>query len=45
MSLEDEVYDAEPKVLGACVDHDAQEEEGKMFPQRRGSGMDRAGLA
>ena len=41
----DEPYDANVKVLGEYIDHHVQEEEGKMFPKCRKSGMDLAALA
>ena len=45
MGPEDEPFDAYVKVLGEYVDHHVQEEEGKMFPKCRKSGMDLAALA
>ena len=45
MDPEDEPFDAYVKVLGEYVNHHVQEEEGKMFPKCRKSGMDLSALA
>jgi len=41
---DDELYDAKVTVLGEQIDHHVMEEEGSMFPQARGSGVDTASL-
>ncbi len=45
MSPDEDLYDATVKVLGEYIDHHVQEEEEEMFPKRRRSKMDLAGLA
>jgi hemerythrin superfamily protein len=41
---DDGLYDAKVTVLGEQIDHHVQEEEGSMFPQARGSGIDTLSL-
>jgi len=41
---DDDLYDAKVTVLGEQIDHHVQEEEGSMFPQTRGSGIDTLSL-
>jgi hemerythrin superfamily protein len=41
---DDDLYDAKVTVLGEQIDHHVQEEEGSMFPQARGSGIDTLSL-
>jgi hemerythrin superfamily protein len=41
---DDDLYDAKVKVLSEQIDHHVQEEEGSMFPQARGSGIDTLSL-
>jgi hemerythrin superfamily protein len=40
----DDLYDAKVTVLGEQIDHHVQEEEGSMFPQAKGSGIDTIAL-
>jgi hemerythrin superfamily protein len=37
---DDDLYDAQVTVLGEQIDHHVEEEEGSMFPQAKGSGVD-----
>jgi len=37
---DDDLYDAKVTVLGEQIDHHVEEEEGSMFPQAKGSGLD-----
>jgi hemerythrin superfamily protein len=41
---EDDLYDAKVTVLGEQIDHHVEEEEGSMFPQAKGSGIDTISL-
>jgi hemerythrin superfamily protein len=41
---DDDLYDARVTVLGEQIDHHVQEEEGSMFPQAKGSGIDTIAL-
>jgi len=41
---DDDLYDAKVTVLGEQIDHHVQEEEGSMFPQAKGSGVDTMSL-
>jgi hemerythrin superfamily protein len=41
---DDDLYDAKVTVLGEQIDHHVLEEEGSMFPQARGSGVDTLAL-
>jgi hypothetical protein len=41
---DDDLYDAKVTVLGEQIDHHVEEEEGRMFPQARGSGIDTVSL-
>jgi hemerythrin superfamily protein len=41
---DDDLYDAKVTVLGEQIDHHVQEEEGSMFPQAKGSGIDTVSL-
>jgi hemerythrin superfamily protein len=41
---DDDLYDAKVTVLGEQIDHHVQEEEGSMFPQAKGSGIDTLSL-
>jgi hemerythrin superfamily protein len=42
---DEDLYDANVKVLGEYIDHHVQEEEGELFPKCRRARMDLAGLA
>jgi hemerythrin superfamily protein len=41
---DDDLYDAKVTVLGEQIDHHVEEEEGSMFPQAKGSGIDTLSL-
>jgi hemerythrin superfamily protein len=41
---DDDLYDAKVTVLGEQIDHHVEEEEGSMFPQAKGSGIDTVSL-
>jgi hemerythrin superfamily protein len=41
---DDDLYDAKVTVLGEQIDHHVEEEEGSMFPQAKGSGIDTISL-
>jgi hemerythrin superfamily protein len=41
---DDDLYDAKVTVLSEQIDHHVQEEEGSMFPQAKGSGIDTVSL-
>lgn len=41
---DDDLYDAKVTVLGEQIDHHVLEEEGNMFPQARGAGVDTEAL-
>lgn len=41
---DDDLYDARVTVLGEQIDHHVEEEEGSLFPQARGSGIDTLSL-
>ena len=41
---DDELYDAKVTVLGEQIDHHVTEEEGSMFPQAKGKGVDTLSL-